>query len=143
MTTKIVKKSGKKKSAVARATLYKGTGHITINKRPLGIIQPELARQKIYEPIMVAENWSSSKGSSSLVSGLDIVVNVRGGGFMGQAEATRTAVAKGIVEWANDAGLREAMISFDRKMLVSDHRRKLPKHYGGPGARSKKQKSYR
>lgn len=142
MTAKIINRSGKKKSAVARATLRKGTGNVTINKRPLDTIQPELARQKIYEPIMVAENWSSSRGSS-LVSGLDIEVNVHGGGFMGQAEATRTAVAKCLVDWANDAGLRGAMIGFDRKMLVSDHRRKLPKHYGGPGARSKKQKSYR
>ena len=142
MTTKIINTSGKKKTAVARATFRKGSGRITINSKPLQLLQPELARMKVSEPLMIADCWHSTRGSS-LLSTVDIDVNVHGGGFMGQAEASRTAIAKGLVEWLNDQKLRDAMIGFDRKILVSDHRRKWAKHFGGPGARAKRQKSYR
>jgi len=39
---------------------------------------------------------------NEIVSGIDINVDVRGGGIVGQANAVRTAVARGIVEWTND-----------------------------------------
>ena len=78
-----------------------------------------------------------------VVSGLDIDVDVRGGGIIGQANAVRTAVARGIVEWTNDTIIRDNFASYDRNLLVSDSRQKESKNFGGPGARAKYQKSYR
>jgi small subunit ribosomal protein S9 len=131
---KIVQSSGKKKTAIARATLREGHGRIRINKSPLIILEPRLARLKIMEPIMMA---------GDTVSDVDIDVSVKGGGTMGQADAVRTAIARGIVEWTGDTALRDAYSEYDRNLLVSDHRQKEKKKAGGPGARAKYQKSYR
>ncbi len=131
---KIVNTSGKKKTAIARATLREGKGQIRINKKPLEIMEPRLARLKIMEPIRMAQGH---------ITNIDIVVNVRGGGFMGQAEAVRTAIARGIVEWTGDTVLRDTYAEYDRNLLVNDHRQKERKKVGGPGARAKYQKSYR
>jgi SSU ribosomal protein S9P len=131
---KIVNTSGKKKTAIARATLREGKGQIRVNKKPLEIMEPRLARLKIMEPIMMAQGY---------VTNIDIAVNVRGGGFMGQAEAVRTAIARGIVEWTGDTVLRDTYAEYDRNLLVNDHRQKERKKVGGPGARAKYQKSYR
>jgi len=130
----IVNVSGKRKKAIARATIKKGSGRIRINKKPLEILEPELARLKILEPLTLA---------GEIVTGLDIDVNVRGGGVMGQADAVRTAIAKGLVEFTNDASLRETFLEYDRNLLVSDARQKERKKFGGRGARAKRQKSYR
>jgi small subunit ribosomal protein S9 len=131
---KIINTSGKKKTAIARATLKEGKGRVRINKVPLEIYEPMLARMKIQEPVEVAGN---------LINNIDIDVTVKGGGTVGQADAVRTAVAKGIVEWTGDTALKEAYSEYDRNLLVSDHRQKEEKKFGGPGARSKYQKSYR
>ncbi|MDY6931555.1 MAG: 30S ribosomal protein S9 [Halobacteriota archaeon] len=131
---KIINTSGKKKAAVARATIRKGNGKVRINKKPLEILEPESVKQKILEVMCLAGDVSSE---------VDIDVNVMGGGFMGQADATRTAIAKGLFDWTNDNDIKEAFLSSDRNLLVSDHRQKEPKKYGGKGARAKNQKSYR
>ena len=131
---KIINTSGKKKAATARATLKEGKGIVRINKVPLDIFEPGLARLKIKEPIEIA---------GELVKGMNIDVVVSGGGIMGQTDAVRTAIAKGIVEWTGDTALKEAYSDYDRNLLVSDHRHKERKKFGGPGARSKYQKSYR
>ena len=62
---------------------------------------------------------------------------------MGQAEASRTAIAKGLVEFFNDADLERQLKTYDRSLLISDPRRKLPKKPLGRGARKKRQKLYR
>ncbi len=62
---------------------------------------------------------------------------------MGQAEAARTAIARGLVEFTGDDELKEKYLVFDRTLLVPDVRRKLPKKQLGRGARKKRQKSYR
>jgi small subunit ribosomal protein S9 len=131
---KIINSSGKKKTAIARATLKDGKGRVRINKMPLEIYEPRLARLKIMDAMLIADK---------LAQGLDIDVTVNGGGIMGQADAVRTAIAKGIVEWTGDTGLKEAYSEYDRNLLVSDHRQKEKKKFGGPGARAKFQKSYR
>ena len=131
---KIINTSGKKKAATARATLKEGKGIVRINKVPLDIHEPRLARLKIQEPVEIA---------GDLLKGMNIDVVVRGGGIMGQTDAVRTAIAKGIVEWTGDTALKEAYSEYDRNLLVSDHRQKERKKFGGPGARSKYQKSYR
>lgn len=133
-TPQIVQTTGKRKQAIARATVRKGTGQVRINKQPLEIVEPELVRQKIQEPLlMVGEKWKN----------LNISVNVEGGGIMGQASAARTAVARGLIEWLKDPALAEMFKKYDRSLLVNDPRRKLPKRPGGRGARKRRQKSYR
>ena len=131
---KIINSSGKKKTATARATLKDGKGRVRINKVLVDIYEPRLARLKISEPLEIA---------GDLIKGIDIDVQVSGGGTMGQTDAVRTAIAKGIVEWTGDTALKEAYSEYDRNLLVSDHRQKEKKKFGGPGARSKYQKSYR
>lgn len=131
---KIVNVSGKRKTAVARATARKGEGRIRINNTPLEIYAPELARLKVKEALHFA---------GDVATGIDIDVNVRGGGIMGQAEAARTAVARAIYEFSGDEELKAAYLSYDRTLLVNDTRRREAKHQLGRGARKKKQKSYR
>lgn len=134
MVTKVVNSSGKNKTAIARATITKGTGKTRINKKPVEIYEPEFVRLKISEALMLA---------GDAVSGIDIDVNVNGGGIVGQANAVRTAIARGIVEWTNDTKIRDAFAAYDRNLLVNDSRQKETKKFGGPGARAKYQKSYR
>ena len=74
---------------------------------------------------------------------IDVEVTVEGGGVMGQADAARTAIARGLVDHTNDAELRDAFMEFDRSLLVNDVRQSEPKKWGGPGARARYQKSYR
>ncbi len=131
---KIIQTSGKRKAAIARATLRAGKGKVRINKKILDIIEPEMAKIKIMEPIMIAENIAKK---------VDIDVNVGGGGFMGQAEAARIAIGKALLEFSGDAKLQEKFFDYDRSIIKGDHRRKETKKYGGRGARAKKQKSYR
>jgi small subunit ribosomal protein S9 len=134
MVKKIVNTSGKRKTAVARATLQKGSGLVRINKKPVELYDPEVARWKIMEAIKIADNHINS---------INIDVNVKGGGFMSQASAVRTAIAKGLVEFTGDPSLKIAFLDYDRSLLVSDSRRKEPKKPLGRGARKKRQKSYR
>ncbi|MBC7100465.1 30S ribosomal protein S9 [Methanothermobacter tenebrarum] len=132
---KIVHTSGKRKTAIARATFYEGKGRVRINKTPVELYQPELARLKILEPLKLA--------GEEITKNIDIKVNVRGGGIMGQAEAARMAIARGLIQWTNDMELKEKFSQYDRTMLVGDPRRSEPKKYGGRGARARRQKSYR
>jgi len=134
MTKKIVNTSGKRKTAIARATVQKGSGLVRINKKPVELYEPKVARWKILEPINLA---------SSHIDKINIDVNVKGGGFMSQAYAARTAIAKGIVEYTGDPSLKLTYLDYDRSLLVSDSRRKEPKKPLGRGARKKRQKSYR
>ena len=127
--------SGKKKTAVARATVREGGGRVRIDGRPVELVEPELARLKMMEPFRIAPD--------DLRESVDVDVTVEGGGFSGQADAVRTAVARGLVEHTNDAELRDAFMSFDRSLLVNDVRQTESKKWGGPGARARYQKSYR
>ena len=127
--------SGKKKTAVARATVSDGTGKVRINSQPVELIEPEQSRLKMLEPFRIAE--------ADLREDIDIDVEISGGGFAGQADAARTAIARGLVQHNNDAELRDAYLSFDRSLLVNDVRQSESKKWGGPGARARYQKSYR
>jgi small subunit ribosomal protein S9 len=129
-----VNTSGKRKTALARASVKKGTGRVTVNKVPLELYTPELARLKILEPLELVPDKAS---------GVDIAIAISGGGVMGQAAAARTAVAKGLVEFYGDEELEAVFRAYDRTLMVNDGRRKLPKNPLGHGARAKKQKSYR
>jgi small subunit ribosomal protein S9 len=134
MAKKVVNTSGKRKTAIARASIQKGSGLVRINKKPVELYDPEIARWKILEPIKISGNH---------IDKIDIDVSVKGGGFMSQASAARTAIAKGLVEFTGDPSLKISFLDHDRSLLVSDSRRKEPKKPLGRGARKKRQKSYR
>ncbi|WP_455393215.1 30S ribosomal protein S9 [[Eubacterium] cellulosolvens] len=134
MELKVITTSSKRKTATARASIKDGMGKVRINKKPLEIYTPELARLKIFEPLQLAGN---------LAKKVDVSVKVHGGGVMGQADASRTAIARGLVKFFKDEALKELYLKQDRSLLVDDPRRKEPKHQLGRGARKKRQKSYR
>jgi small subunit ribosomal protein S9 len=127
--------SGKKKTAIARATVQDGDGKVRINSQPVELVDPEMAQLKMLEPFRIA--------ADDLRDGVDIDVSIEGGGVMGQADAARTAIARGLVQHTNDAELRDAFMEFDRSLLVNDVRQSEAKKWGGPGARARYQKSYR
>ena len=138
---KSVESSGKRKTAVARASVKAGKGRIRVNSEPIEILQPALARRKAMEPLIIAD-------AMNRLSKVDINLTTTGGGIMGQTDAIRTAIARGLVHYNGgaegiDEELRDEYLRFDRSLLVNDPRRKEPKHQLGRGARRKKQKSYR
>lgn len=132
---KVLVVSGKRKTAVAKALVKPGMGRIRINMTPLEIYEPEVARKKIMEPLIQAgdEVWKQ----------VDMNIKVWGGGYIGQAEAARMAIANALLKWTKSTQLRTAFTEYDRTMIVGDPRRKEPKKFGGPGARARDQKSYR
>ena len=132
--SKVVHTSGKRKTAIARGTVKEGTGRVKVNRKPVELYEPELARLKIFEPLELA---------GDIVNSVDLNVRVVGGGIMGQAEAARMVIAKGLVEYTGDMNLKDRYVQYDRTMLVGDPRRSESKKFGGPGARARKQKSYR
>ena len=138
---KVVHTSGKRKTAVARATVKGGKGRVRVNNEPIEILQPALSRRKAMEPLIIAD-------AMNRLSKVDINILTHGGGVMGQTDAIRTAIARGLVHYNGgaeglDEELRDEFLRFDRSLLVNDPRRKEPKHQLGRGARRKKQKSYR
>ncbi len=126
--------SGKRKTAIARAIVHDGKGRFRINHVPVEIWQPEVARLTITEPIALVGNK---------VKKVDIEVKVRGGGVIGQAEASRTAIARALYNYFKDEEIERIFKEYDRTLLVNDVRRKLPKLPLGRGARKRRQKSYR
>ncbi|MGC8515273.1 MAG: 30S ribosomal protein S9 [Thermoplasmata archaeon] len=134
MKTQTILTSGKRKTAVATAATKKGKGIITINGYPIEFHPVQILREKIFEPVQLV---------GDKINEVNIEVQVHGGGTTGQADAARTAIAKGIVEYFGDDKIEEMFRQYDRTLLVNDIRRKLPKKPQGSGARAKRQKSYR
>ena len=139
---------GQRKSSKAVATISKGTGRIKINHIPAEIIQPEVSRELVLTPINII---------GDLRNKVDVNVKVEGGGFMGQAFASAVAISKALAGEGKGGRdpkdhpltksvrneIRKKIIEFDRHLLVGDPRQTESKKFGGPGARRKKQKSYR
>ncbi|MFX0205896.1 MAG: 30S ribosomal protein S9 [Candidatus Hodarchaeota archaeon] len=132
---KSVLRSGKRRTAIARAIIKDGTGRVLINGKPVEIVEPEIVRMKLMEPLYFLEDKTRQS--------VDIKVKVKGGGYMGQADAARTAIARALLAWTDSEDLRIKYTEYDRHMIVGDPRRREPKHFGGPGARAKYTKSYR
>jgi len=131
--SKTIITSGKRKTAVAKATLNPGTGKIKVNKVALNLYEPKVYKLRIEEPLILAGDARAK---------VDIDVAIRGGGAMSQSDAARTAIAKALVEF--NPKLKPIFVEYDRHLLVSDVRFKethKPNRHGT--ARSKKQKSYR
>ncbi len=80
---------GRRKAAVARVIVKEGNGQITINKRPLDVYFPSSILQYIVkQPLLTLDQTEK----------YDIKVNLDGGGYKGQAEALRLAIARALVK---------------------------------------------
>lgn len=132
--TDVVHVSGKRKRAIAKATLKKGKGIVRINSKLLSVYQPELARLRVQEPLHIA---------GDLAKQVDISVKVNGGGWQAQAEASRLAIAKALVEHSKDKKLKQDFLDYDRHLLIADVRRTEPRKPNDSKARSKRQSSKR
>ena len=132
---KVAHAAGKRKEAVARATVRAGKGIVRINNIPIDAWTPELAKLRLQEPLIIA---------GPLAAEVNIDVTVNGGGWSSQAEAARLAIAKSLVAYTNSEQLRRMFIAYDRFLLVADTRRKEPRKFGTHSrARAKRQTSYR
>ena len=132
MATKIIHTQGKRKAAVARATLHQGKGKITINGQLLDNYGSEILRLRITEPLVLA---------GEIAKKVNLNINVCGGGVNGQADAIRLAIARALVE--HDKKLKKTFDDYDRLLLVADVRRKEVCKPNDSKARAKRQKSYR
>ncbi len=132
---KIVIATGKRKTSIARAVIKPGYGRVWINNIPLEIYPIKLARLKMMEPLVLA--------GRNIWDKVDIVVNVKGGGVMSQADAVRMAIARGLVEYTGNEELKKIYLDYDRTMLAGDPRRTEPEKYMRRSARRRWQKSYR
>lgn len=130
---KIINCAGKRKRAVAKATLRPGNGVVRINNQLIDNYEPKLARLRLREPLILAGDNAKN---------VNINVRVSGGGYNAQAEAARLAIARALVQ--SSKKLEKVFLNYDRHLLVADVRRKetcKPNRHGK--ARAKRQKSYR
>lgn len=126
----MINKIGRRKASVARIYLTKGDGKVTINGRDLNDYFPQKHMQlTVLSPFTAVEAENI----------YDLKVNVAGGGFKGQAEAIRMAIARALVEL--NADFRKPLK--DRKFLMRDSRVVERKKYGKPKARKSFQFSKR
>jgi small subunit ribosomal protein S9 len=122
--------TGRRKSSVARVRLVPGNGNITINGRDVKDYIPfEALIEVIKQPLNITETAGS----------YDVLVNVKGGGFTGQAGAIRHGIARALLEADPEyrATLKRA------GLLTRDARMKERKKYGLKGARRAPQFSKR
>jgi len=127
--------SGKRKTAIAKASIREGTGKISVNKQPISHLS-YLRRLSLEEPIRLAQD-------NGVPMNFDIKVNARGGGVESQIEASRLAIARAILLFTKNTELRRVFLTYDRGLLVADVRRKEARKPGDSRARAARQKSYR
>ena len=121
---------GRRKASVARVYLTKGNGTVTVN----GKDYKEYFPQK-----HIQSNITSPFTTVSAENIYDLKVNVKGGGFKGQSEAVRMAIARALVKLNED--FRSPLKS--KKYLTRDAREVERKKYGKPKARKSFQFSKR
>ena len=92
MKATMITTSGKRKRAVARATIVEGSGNVTINKKNYNLLKI-FDKLKIQEPIKIAEQILGKIN-------FDVSINARGGGEKGQIEASRLALARAILKFS-------------------------------------------
>jgi small subunit ribosomal protein S9 len=123
----------KKKSATARAVIYKGNGTVKVNNVNVNVYATGYVKELLLEPIRLA---------GEVIKEYNIDVTVAGSGFMSQAVAVRSCIAKAIVK-AKGKKFRDLFTAYDRTLLVDDVRRVEDKKPLGRKARKKKQHSKR
>lgn len=122
MTAPLTQTTGRRKRAVARASLRPGTGQFTINGKSLEAYFPTAASQMVVaEPLVVTETRES----------YDVAASIHGGGASGQAGALRMAIARSLVEL--DPESRNDLKAAG--LLTRDPRKKESKKYGLKKAR--------
>ena len=139
---------GQRKSCRAVATISKGNGKVRINNIPVELLEPEVVKELILTPLALV---------GELRNKVDVSVRVQGGGFMGQAFASAVAISRSLSGEGKGGRdpkehplaknireeIRKKITEFDRHLLAGDPRQTESKKFGGPGARRRKQKSYR
>ncbi len=113
---------GRRKASVARVYLMKGTGKIQINGKDINEYFPKHVQGSVIDPFATVELDKAI---------YDLKVNVKGGGFKGQAEAIRMALSRCLVQLSED--FRKPLKS--KKYLTRDSRVVERKKYGQPKAR--------
>lgn len=122
--------TGRRKTSVARVRLVPGTGTITINKKSIDEFLPlETLRMIVRQPLELTETLGK----------FDVIVNVNGGGYTGQAGAIRHGVSRALLEVSPD--YRPALKAAG--FLTRDARMKERKKYGLKAARRAPQFSKR
>ena len=122
--------TGRRKSSVARVYLVPGTGNITINKRDIDeYLGLETLKVVVRQPLVATEN----------VDKFDVIVNVKGGGYTGQAGAIRHGIARALLQV--DGEYRPTLKAAG--FLTRDPRMKERKKYGLKAARRAPQFSKR
>jgi small subunit ribosomal protein S9 len=130
--------SGKRKEAVARATIKPGKGVLRVNSMLLDYYRSEPVRERIRLPLLLADGIVDS-------SKIDVSVVTSGGGVMGQADAIASSIARGLVGYSGSDELRDIYVKYDRTLIAGDHR-ETEVHkpsQSSKGPRHKRQKSYR
>ena len=122
--------TGRRKSSIARVYLVPGTGNVTINKRSMDeYFGLETLKTIVRQPLVATETESK----------FDVLVNVHGGGYTGQAGAIRLGIARALLEV--DAEYRPTLKAAG--FLTRDPRMKERKKYGLKAARRAPQFSKR
>jgi len=125
---------GARKTSRATAAIILGKGRIRVNGVPLEVWTPEIARMHMLAPVMIV---------GELREKFDVNVTVAGGGFMSQADAAAMALARAFEDQVKGASMKEKIAAYNKYLLAGDPRQTEPKKFGGPGARRRRQKSYR
>lgn len=126
----MINATGRRKASIARVYLTKGEGKITVNGKDLKEYFPQgHISNKVTEPLQVLE-------AENLYN---LNINVKGGGFKGQAEAIRMGLSRALVKLNEE--FRPALKS--KKYLTRDARVVERKKYGKPKARKSFQFSKR
>ena len=119
-----------RKTSNAHVYITKGVGKIRINNIPLEMVNPETAREVILAPLELIGEELRDK--------IDISVRVRGGGFMGQAYSSATAISRALIGWTKSKKepkdhpfnkstrqqLKTRIIEYDKYLISRDARRK-------------------
>ena len=122
--------TGRRKSAVARVFMKRGSGVIVVNGKPVDqFFSRETGRMIVRQPLQLVEQ----------LAGFDIKVNVTGGGESGQAGAVRHGITRALIEY--DAALKPALSKAG--FVTRDAREVERKKVGFRKARRRKQFSKR
>eukprot|EP00179_Madagascaria_erythrocladioides_P023266 CAMPEP_0198334486 /NCGR_PEP_ID=MMETSP1450-20131203/19644_1 /TAXON_ID=753684 ORGANISM="Madagascaria erythrocladiodes, Strain CCMP3234" /NCGR_SAMPLE_ID=MMETSP1450 /ASSEMBLY_ACC=CAM_ASM_001115 /LENGTH=159 /DNA_ID=CAMNT_0044039079 /DNA_START=63 /DNA_END=540 /DNA_ORIENTATION=+ len=118
-TKRSVQCFGRKRNATAVAHVKAGKGLIKVNGTPIDLVEPQILRYKVYEPLLLL--------GAQRFAQVDVRVRVSGGGHVSQIYAIRQAIAKGIVAYyqkyvdeQSKTEVRDLLLQYDRTLLVAD-----------------------